>query len=93
MNCEPGDLAIIVRSIYSNHGALVRGEDAKLADPGEWRVTTLSTIKACWIPCNSILVEIPPGSEAWIQDSDLKPLRDPGPEAIDETLIPFKEIA
>lgn len=56
MNCEPGDLAVIVRS-------------------------------------NSILVEIPPGSEAWIQDSDLKPLRDPGPEAVDETLLPFKETA
>lgn len=75
MNCKPGDLAVIVRSLTGNDWAIGR----------VIRVTTLSGESGVWH------LEVPlfgPRGRPYIliEDYCLKPLRDPGDDARDETL-------
>ena len=75
MNCKPGDLAVIVRSIAGNEGRIVRclefvgpGDDQKLCD--------------CWLLDQQIPGTLRPIRV--ISDSKLRPIRDNNGE--DETL-------
>jgi hypothetical protein len=85
MNCKPGDLAIVVRGMYSdeNVGKLVR--TVRLvplhdADGPSWEVESLSgflmhpRVELC-------------GLRGWFEDSRLRPIRDPGDDAQDEMLV------
>lgn len=95
MNCKQGDLAIVVRSSAGNEGKIVR---------------CLRLIKSIiWVdvdgkgsrhPTWEIDVLLPDWSGIftnYICDYQLRPIRDPGDDAVDETLIwlpvPVKEAA
>lgn len=83
MNCKPGDLAVVVRSDAGNEGKIVRclrivdgwleGLDGSGLGEPVWEVDRV--LRAC------------DGSEDnLINDSYLRPIRDPGDDAVDETL-------
>lgn len=82
MNCKSGDLAVIVESrVDTNVGGLVRviGID-QWCEPGVWCVEALSRLTDLWgMRCN-------PGHIGYAEDSKLRPIRDPGDDAKDETL-------
>jgi len=86
MNCRPGDLAIIVRGI--NAGVLVSVIRPTppwcrtVAEPTEptWEVELLSSA----IDLNSGRCECP-GQIGDVCDSILRPIRDPGDDARDES--------
>lgn len=83
MNCKPGDLAVIVRSLVeSNVGGMVRiiGID-ETCEPGEWRVEALSRL---WDQHGKFCL---PGHIGYADDHRLRPLNDPGDDAVDETLL------
>lgn len=80
MNCKPGDLAVIVRSHdRRNVGKLVRVLRTYPRAEASW-----------WISSDSVLHGIysdwPVGAEVGMFDSHLRPIRDPGADAQDETL-------
>ena len=97
MNCEKGDLAIVVRSDAGNEGRVVRclellglffaidrnGDVSDFMIPW-WRIDQM-------LPARGGLL----GNE--MADDQLRPIRDPGPDAVDETLewlpVPHKEHA
>lgn len=83
MNCKPGDLAIVIRDCDGHHqGKIVTVVDGACR-PSHW----LTDPKL--IDPSGLLVEA--------HDSDLRPIRDPGDDAVDETLLwlplPTKEHA
>jgi hypothetical protein len=88
MNCKPGDLAIIVKSMAGNEGRVLRvlrfiGEVEHWVGHDRWEVdvvlacATGETTNTC-------------------QDSILRAIRDPGDDATDETLewlpVPGKQV-
>lgn len=85
MNCKPGDLAVFVRSTCGNEGVIVR-------------CLSLSMYTHTVNP-NGVFTETPiwnvdklvrgwDGSFARLaSDCNLRPIRDPGDDAVDETLI------
>lgn len=83
MNCKPGDLAVIVRPEYPN------GDK-----PDTW---ALGRIVVCaslyhWasVPCWRLveaLIDRHGDELEGIPDADLRPIRDPGDDATDETLL------
>lgn len=81
MNCEAGDLAIVVRS--GKDGMDMRGRIVtclkviSTVDEPHWLVTP-----EIW--CQGFLILFP--------DSSLRPIRDPGDDAIDEMLRPLPEV-
>ena len=80
MNCKPGDLAVIVRSgQLSNIGKLVKVLRGYEGRPNSW-----------WVCCDSELQGFysawPAGAEVGQYDHHLRPIRDPGDDARDETL-------
>jgi hypothetical protein len=88
MNCKPGDLAVIVKpgTTHRNLGKLVVVKNLLWDDM--WNVEALS-------PCHKENGRY----ETWgfIEDHRLRPLRDPGDDAVDETILwlgsPTKEAA
>lgn len=96
MNCKPGDLAVIVKSLAGNEGRLVNvvNSDVYML-PGDlsgmphplWRVRSLGE------PVRSTIGWI--DKEFAFPDAWLKPIRDPGEDATDETLtwlpVPSRE--
>lgn len=95
MNCIPGDLAVIVNALSPNRDRIVRcvrlllpGEEMTLAgvtfvavaDATFWAVE--GRLKAAG-PCGEE-IEVPGGP---IRDRWLRPIRDPGPDAVDESLL------
>jgi hypothetical protein len=85
MNCKPGDLAVIVRK-SKLIGLLVNVVGPAL--DGELGVWTVEPLRP--IPC--------PAAGGWkCADHNLRPIRDPGEDARDETLnwlpVPTKELA
>lgn len=88
MNCKPGDLAVLIRSEWAPQcvGQITRCVERRdyYGAPG-WTVDP---------PFRHALRDVDP---AWTLDSSLKPIRDPGDDAQDETLnwlpVPTKEIA
>lgn len=82
MNCKPGDLARVVDSGV-NRNRLVWVLDSDRCDPGEWRCRTLQTMVE-YVGDKNTGREIAPGSIVWSLDSSLRPIRDPGDDAVDE---------
>lgn len=97
MNCKPGDLAIVVRAegwglagrvSQKLLGAIVRV--VRLAPPSERFQCTADLV---WKFEEPIKVELD-GKTYWadgIDDSCLRPIRDPGDDAQDEMLRPLPE--
>lgn len=86
MNCKPGDLAIVVRSYAGNEGKIVRclklapGITRALLPNGDFEVGAIWEIDRplkSWAGC----------SDKFAPDSSLRPIRDPGDDAVDETLL------
>lgn len=93
MNCKPGDLAVIVRSnIKENIGHLVTVLDDFQVMHGHhcWLVRSARPLMAKVGP-----VDVGFLSCAYMPDKHLRPIRDPGEGAQDETLswlpVPEKE--
>lgn len=79
MNCKPGDLAVIVRSHdQRNIGKLVTV--LQPYDEVSWYITSPSVLHHC------IRGALQPGFVTAIYDAELRPIRDPGEDAVDETL-------
>lgn len=79
MNCKPGDLAVIVRSVAGNEGRIVRcirfvGKVRGWVGDDRWET-------------DQVLIGERGGKTNAVQDSCLRPLRDPGNDAKDETLL------
>lgn len=86
MNCKPGDLAIFVRSSAGNEGAIVRC--IRLATEDElrnWQHTRWDG--PVWLIDHPIPRVGPNNYPAPLaKDRNLRPIRDPGDDARDETL-------
>lgn len=88
MNCKPGDLALVVKSKVGNEGKIVRC--IRLATPVEadrvewwsgplWHTDVpLLSLR----PATNVRREV-----CFAPDSALRPIRDPGEDATDETLL------
>ena len=79
MNCKPGDLAVIVRSHdVRNIGKFVRV------------LRSYPRKDSWWMVCQSVLhgqfSDWPAGAEVATYDAFLRPIRDPGDDARDESL-------
>lgn len=83
MNCKPGDIARIIEQ-GRNRDALVRVLDDLECDPGVWRCEALQTVVAYRL--NWPVGSFPAGTILWGPDANLRPIRDPGDDAQDETL-------
>lgn len=95
MNCQPRDIARIV----APYAAIARDrlvEVVRLMNPAGETLSTpdggICRYKAeSDVPCWLVRGRIPSGwgfdlSETFIADKCLRPIRDPGPDAVDETL-------
>lgn len=88
MNCKPGDLAIVVRSICGNEGKVVRCirlDDRVSSEPSRMPDGTIVAPEPAWVidrPLSDWEGEM--SSYCW--DSQLRPIRNPGDDAQDETL-------
>ena len=85
MNCKPGDLAVVVKSFAGNLGRIVRcirlrSEAATVRRPDGSFVTD-----AIW-EIDTCLPDFSGTQGPFCQDSLLRPIRDPGDDAIDESL-------
>lgn len=86
MNCKPGDLALVVRPSKTDNpphiGALVEIDRHCDVFPGCWRL-------------NPPVIDLRDGREVSVPDDALRPIRDPGDDAKDETLswlpVPIRE--
>lgn len=81
MNCVPGDIARIVGNSHGNNDRLVEVLRADRA-PGWWLCKALSPLSIWDMGCKTY----PPGTEVLMADVCLRPIRDPGENARDETL-------
>lgn len=85
MNCKQGDLAIVVNSLCGNEGKIVRC--LRLLPAHRWEFPDGSiVIKPSW----EIDISLPSfdGScTTRVADDRLRPIRDPGDDAVDETLL------
>jgi hypothetical protein len=91
MNCRKGDLAVMVHSEFpENVGTMYRVLTLDRWDSGDWKCEALTSVA-------TDEGRLAPGSTVWALDADLRPIRDPGDDARDETLnwlpVPHKEIA
>jgi hypothetical protein len=91
MNCRPGDLAITVRNalcaegvVVVRSGVIVRVVRLTPANVGNGMVWELEKT----VPFHVVLPGggYIQGEVEGLDDNDLKPLRDPGDDAVDETL-------
>lgn len=83
MNCKPGDMARIVISADGNLDKLVHVESASVKRDGGkhwWIATALQPLRAVHGDT------IPAGALMYAADDALRPIRDPGDDARDETL-------
>lgn len=84
MNCRPGDMAIVVRSSVGNEGKILRC----------LRLVRMSVMMKnfevkeawCW-ETDSRLPSCHGTPTRFVRDSNLRPIRDPGDDAVDETLL------
>ena len=100
MNCKQGDIAIVVRSIAGNEGKIVRC--LRLATEEEITQNNILKNGTIWridIPLAKRGVRTRRLKPAipFARDANLRPIRDPGTDATDETLtwlpVPTKEAA
>ena len=82
MNCKPGDLAVFVRSQRRNHGVVVRV--LRLLSRREREIAGLGHFDFVWETDKE--VDTLRGPMRVAPDSYVRPLRDPGDDAQDETL-------
>jgi hypothetical protein len=84
LRCKPGDLAVIVDNDHGQVGHYVHVREqytgVLLRDPGVWWVC------AAHGAIRTVYGFKPAGSLVVIHDSALRPIRDPGEDAQDETL-------
>lgn len=87
MNCQVGDTARIIFNTQfpENEGKLVHVDELSQI-PGYWKVTTLCRISTSHSQYDSSRYEVPPGHVLHMRDSILRPIRDRGDDAVDETL-------
>lgn len=79
MNCEKGDLAIVVRSVAGNAGRIVRVVGWLGLVPGY-------TADDYWrVDCASPLYNKTGDLVSWLSDGQMRPIRDPGDDATDES--------
>ncbi len=85
LRCKPGDLAVIVRARSANNPNVGRFVQVEKWDRAEssWIVTAMS-----WVGVlrNGRVVMKPPGDQGLVDDENLRPIRDPGDDARDESL-------
>jgi hypothetical protein len=93
MNCRPGDLARIIKSTEGNLDKLVHVKrDSGHRDSGDvwWVAIALADMN-----CSDGFLKR--GGQFHVADSALRPIRDPGEDATDQTLewlpVPTKELA
>ena len=93
MNCKPGDLAVIVRSSAGNEGRMV--QCLRLATSQELEEANFAPLPT-WVldqPLPTVLGAV----VHMARDEALRPIRDPGDDATDETLlwklVSVKEVA
>lgn len=99
LRCKPGDLAVVVRSEVGNEGKVVR----VLRFLGRAKFSLGFVADDVWlVECPSLAGETCSwsrriGGDACFPDARLRPIRDPGDDAQDETLqwldVPQKEVA
>ena len=82
MNCKPGDLAVVVRSMAGNEGKIVR---CLRLIPTVLRKPTGDWQHVIW-EVDQELRSWSGDSDRFIADEQLRPIRDPGDDAQDETL-------
>lgn len=91
LNCEPRDLAVFVRSDIGNEGRVVRV--LRLLTHAEMRAVGLGWCVAVWATDTPIPTRRGPMHVAI--DEYIRPLRDPGEDARDESLswlpVPSRE--
>ena len=93
MNCKPGELAVIVKSMAGNEGKIVRC--LRLATKDEVLQTRFTIYPVVWLIDKALPTRL--GHLAPLAyDVGLRPIRDPGPDAVDETLtwkpVPFPQV-
>lgn len=93
MNCKPGDLAVVVRSSAGNEGKCVRCVRLFPAIEFLSRENILVVRSNVW-EIDTALPSWDGGTTAYVPDAWLRPIRDPGDDAVDEVLqripSPFK---
>ena len=81
MRCKMGDLVRVVRPAYPQNkdriGTIV---DSSNEFGDDWEVEFPTPVVTTWMGMTSSC------RRCWYADSQLEPIRDPGPDAVDETL-------
>lgn len=86
LRCKEGDLAIVVNDMEHpwNNGALVkvlrRADRSEYTVPVDWDCEAVTTIRTDGFTYS------PGEADIGFRDRELRPIRDPGPDAVDETL-------
>lgn len=88
MNCKPGDTARIIFTpeFPENEGKLVHVNSATQL-PGYWNCTILCAFTSTQSAFDSTKKINPPGTILFIADIIMRPIRDPGEDAVDETIL------
>lgn len=95
MNCKPGDFAMIVAASRMGHaGKIVRV--VRLASADDLKAIGLKFEPSVWVLDTPLMTVC--GFEVALQkDAWLRPIRDPGDDAVDEVIqrigTPHKEVA
>jgi hypothetical protein len=85
MNCEKDDIAVMVHSEFpENVGTMYRILQLDRWAGGDWKCELLTSAMTQEGPAN-------PGEIVWALDADLRPIRNSGEDAKDETLQ-WKEV-
>lgn len=90
MNCKQGDLAIIVRSLAGNEGRIIRC--VKYVPQLRYRfLDGTQETKPGWLMDEALPTILADEKSPYIWDCWLRPIRDPGDDAVDEMvkLVPL----
>lgn len=84
MNCKPNDIARIVNNVTGNNDKLVRV--AALVTAPDCAVAWWLCVAMQQIYIDGVPGLQPAGTEVYCADVNLRPIRDPGDDAVDQTL-------
>ena len=84
MNCKPNDIARIVNNVTGNNDKLVRV--VAIVTAPDCPVTWWLCVAMQQIYIDGVPDLQPAGTEVYCADVNLRPVRDPGDDAVDETL-------
>lgn len=88
MNCRPGDLAYIVAPFFSGgRGRVV--QVVRTATAEDFFARKINQMPSVWLCVGDIVTQWGAYRETLIGDECLRPIRDPGDDAIDEILQRF----